>query len=436
MQKEILARRQKFTKKMQSNSAAIFFAAPEVIRSNDSYYPFRQNSDFWYLTGFNEPQAALLIIKDVDHQIKTILFNRKKDKSAEIWTGHRMGQDEAISQIQVDETYVFDEISVKLPDLITDKRVLYHANLGYCYAEKIIYELIQNQTKTNQQRDNSELKIINWQYILHEQRLFKSSTEIDLMRKASKISTGAHIRAMETCRPGLFEYHLEAEIVYEFGKQGAKSPAYNSIVGNGDNACILHYTKNSDKLKAGNLVLVDAGCEYQYYASDITRTFPVDGKFTKPQRDIYDIVLKAQTYAIDHLKPGASIGTVNADIIRIKLAGLLALCILQGDLDQLITQKAHLPFYMHGISHWLGMDVHDVGDYKNGKNDRILEPGMVLTVEPGLYIHKNLDVPLVYKGIGVRIEDNIVITEQGNEILTSAAPKTPDDIEALMAKSH
>lgn len=436
MQKEILARRQKFIKKMQSNSAAIFFAAPEVIRSNDSYYPFRQNSDFWYLTGFDEPQAALLIIKDADHQIKTILFNRKKDKSAEIWTGYRMGQDEAISQIQVDETYIFDEISTKLPDLLTGRQVLYHADLGYCYAEKIIYDLVKSRTKSKQQPDNLALKIINWQYILHEQRLFKSSAEIDLMRKASKISTDAHIRAMKICRAGLFEYHLEAEIVHEFGKQGAKSPAYNSIVGNGNNACILHYTQNSDELKTGNLVLVDAGCEYQYYASDITRTFPVDGKFTKPQRDIYDIVLRAQTYAIDHLKPGASIGKVNTDIIRIKLAGLLALRILQGDLEQLVTQKAHLPFYMHGLSHWLGLDVHDVGDYKKGKKDRILEPGMVLTVEPGLYIHKDLDVPVIYKGIGVRIEDNIVITEQGNETLTSAVPKTPDDIEALMAENH
>lgn len=436
MQKEILARRQKFVKKMQSNSAAIFFAAPEVIRSNDSYYPFRQNSDFWYLTGFNEPLAALLIIKDANHQIKTILFHRKKDKSAEIWTGHRMGQDEAISQIQVDETYIFDEISTKLPDLVTGKRVLYHANSGYCYAEKIIHDLTKTRTENNQQLDNPALNIINWQYILHEQRLFKSSAEIDLMRKASKISTDAHIRAMKTCKPGLFEYHLEAEIIHEFGKQGSKSPAYNSIVGNGDNACILHYTNNNNELKAGNLVLIDAGCEYQYYASDITRTFPVDGKFTKPQRDIYDIVLKAQTYAIEHLKPGASIVKVNADIIRIKLSGLLALHILQGDLDQLINQKAHLSFYMHGLSHWLGLDVHDVGDYKKGKNDRVLEPGMVLTVEPGLYIHKNLDVPLIYKGIGVRIEDNIVITEQGNEILTGAAPKTPDDIEALMAENH
>lgn len=268
--------------------------------------------------------------------------------------------------------------------------------------------------------------------MLHEMRLFKSPEELTLMREASKISADAHLRAMQTCQPDMYEYQLAAEIEHQFASQGAKSPAYTTIVGSGQNACILHYTENDAVMKAGDLVLVDAGAEYQGYASDITRTFPVNGKFSPPQREIYDIVLMALNSALTLYRPGVTIHQVMAAVIKIKIEGLIKLGLLQGELDKLIESKAHLPFFMHGLSHWLGLDVHDVGDYGNNR-DRPLEPGMVLTVEPGLYIAPDANVPEAYRGIGIRIEDDIVITEEGNENLTAAAIKDPDEIEALMA---
>jgi Xaa-Pro aminopeptidase len=278
--------------------------------------------------------------------------------------------------------------------------------------------------------------LIDWRPIVHEMRLFKSPEEIAVMRRAGEITAKAHTRAMEKCRAGLFEYHLEGEIHHEFNRHGARYPSYNTIVGSGENGCILHYTENESELRDGDLVLIDAGCEFKGYAGDITRTFPVSGKFSKEQREIYDIVLAAEYKALEILGPGSSIQAATEAAARVMIAGLVKLGILSGDVDTLYSEKAHRPFFMHGLSHWLGMDVHDVGHYGSADRTRTLEPGMVLTVEPGLYIAPDADVPEAYRGIGIRIEDDILITASGIEIFTGDVVKEADDIEALMAAAR
>ncbi len=277
--------------------------------------------------------------------------------------------------------------------------------------------------------------LTDWRPWLHEMRLFKSEEEIAVLRRAGEITALAHARAMQTCRPGMFEYQLEGEILHEFSRHGARFPSYNTIVGSGENGCILHYTENESEMRDGDLVLIDAGCEYKGYAGDITRTFPVNGKFTAPQRAIYDIVLESLETALKLYRPGTSMQEVTGEVIRIMVSGLVKLGILNGDVDQLIADNEHRPFFMHGLSHWLGLDVHDVGAYGPDRS-RELEPGMVITVEPGLYIAPDADVPAQYRGIGIRIEDDIVITADGNENLTASVVKSADEIEALMAAAR
>lgn len=434
MQNEIRHRRKKVIEHMQKNSAALFFAAPEAVRSNDTYYPYRQNSDFWYLTGFNEPDAALLLIKNDTEAMTTILFNRKKDPAAETWTGFRLGQDAACAKIDVDHAHDIKEIKTHLPIYLSGKTILYHAEGISLFADKLIQDMMTQHEASINTECLLPHQLQDWRPIVHELRLFKSPKELEQLSKAGEISAKGHIEAMKQCQPDLSESDLEAELLYTFAKLGAKNPAYNPIVGSGNNACTLHYEQNDGMLNSGDLVLVDAGCEYNYYAGDITRTFPVNGKFTNAQRALYDIVLAAQTLALEQLKPGTSLKAVNEAVIRLKLEGLVRLGILQGDINTLIEQNAHLPFYMHGLGHWLGLDVHDVGHYQNDARDRPLMPGMVLTVEPGLYIRQDSNAPEQYKGIGIRIEDNIVITKTGNRVLTELAPKDPDEIEALMDK--
>ncbi|OTQ60229.1 Xaa-Pro aminopeptidase [Gilliamella sp. A7] len=425
---EILARRNKLLAQMEPNSVALFFASPEVTRSNDTHYPYRQDSDFWYFTFFAEPEALLVVIKESDNQARYILFNRKKDPLAETWTGYRLGQQAALEKICVDEAHLFDDIDNILPNLLNGKKAIYHADQLYEYADEIVKTTLHNLRQGVRSKLVAPSIIIDWRPIVHEMRMFKSDFEMAILREACEISAKAHIRAMQKCQPSLYEYQLEAEILHEFAWYGARSPSYNTIVGGGNNGCILHYENNSDQLKDGDLVLIDAGCEYQYYAGDITRTFPINGKFSQVQREIYDIVLAAQYAAIKLLQPGTSISIVNQQIIRIMVEGLVKLGIMQGDIETLIANKAYMAFYMHGLGHWLGIDVHDVGSDR----DRILAPGMVLTVEPGLYINQEADVPERYKGIGIRIEDNILITDSGNEVLTATVPKDPQQIEQLM----
>ncbi|MNG82659.1 Xaa-Pro aminopeptidase [compost metagenome] len=314
--------------------------------------------------------------------------------------------------------------------------MVYHAQGEYAYADQLLFSALDKLRKGFRQNLQAPATLIDWRPWVHEMRLFKSAEELAVMRRAGEISALAHTRAMEKCRPGMFEYQLEAEILHEFTRLGARYPSYNTIVGGGENACILHYTENESELRDGDLVLIDAGCEYKGYAGDITRTFPVNGKFSKPQRALYDIVLKSLLRALELLKPGASIREANDEVVRIMITGLVELGVLKGDVDQLIAEQAHRQFYMHGLGHWLGLDVHDVGNYVTPARDRELEPGMVLTVEPGLYIAPDADVPEQYRGIGIRIEDDIVITAGGNENLTAGVVKDADAIEALMAAAR
>ncbi|CAI2024591.1 MULTISPECIES: Xaa-Pro aminopeptidase [Serratia] len=435
-QQEFNSRRQALLAKMAPASAAIIFSAPEATRSADTEYPYRQNSDFWYLTGFNEPEAVLILVKSDETHNHSVLFNRVRDLAAETWFGRRLGQDAAPAKLSVDRALPFNEINDQLPLLLNGLDVVYHAQGQYAYADKIVFDALDKLRKGFRQNLQAPATLTDWRPWLHEMRLFKSSEEMVIMRRAGEISALAHTRAMEKCRPGMFEYQLEAEIHHEFTRLGARSPSYNTIVGGGDNACILHYTENESELRDGDLVLIDAGCEFKGYAGDITRTFPVNGKFSRPQRAVYDIVLASLTRALEMFKPGISIRVVNDEVVRIMITGMVELGILKGEVEQLIAEQAHRPFYMHGLGHWLGLDVHDVGHYGTPDRDRTLEPGMVLTVEPGLYIAPDADVPEQYRGMGIRIEDDILITATGIENLTAGVVKDADAIEALMAAAR
>lgn len=434
-QQAFLRRRQALLAKMSPGSAALIFAAPEVTRSNDSEYPYRQHSDFWYFTGFNEPEAVLVLIKSDDTHNHSVLFNRVRDLTAEIWFGRRLGQQAAPAKLGVDRALAWGEIDEQLYQLLNGLDTVYHAQGEYGFADEIVFAALDKLRKGSRQNLRAPASITDWRPLVHDMRLFKSAEELTLMRRAGEISASGHTRAMQTCRPGMFEFQLEGEIHHEFNRHGARYPSYNTIVGGGENGCILHYTENESPLRDGDLVLIDAGCEYQGYAGDITRTFPVNGKFTPAQREIYDIVLESLETALTLYRPGTSIQEVTGEVVRIMIRGLVKLGILQGEVDQLIADSAHRPFFMHGLSHWLGLDVHDVGAYGVDRS-RVLEPGMVLTVEPGLYIAPDADVPAQYRGIGIRIEDDIVITANGNENLTASVVKTADDIEALMAAAR
>lgn len=412
-------RRTRVFTQMQPNSALLLFSEIEKRRNNDCTYPFRQDSYFWYLTGFNEPNAALLLLK-TEQSEKAIIFLRPRDPLLETWNGRRLGVEHAPQQLNVNEAYSIEELATVLPKILKNLTALYYVPEIHTWGDKLVTESAVSFSE-----------ILDWRPMLSEMRLIKSPNEIRLMQQAGQITALAHIKAMQTTRPNRFEYEIESDILHEFNRHCARFPSYNSIIAGGNNACILHYTENDRPLNDGDLVLIDAGCEFAMYAGDITRTFPVNGKFSQPQREIYELVLKAQKRAIELLVPGNSIKQANDEVIRIKTQGLVDLGILKGDVDTLIEQQAYRQFYMHGLGHWLGLDVHDVGSYGQDKQ-RILEIGMVITVEPGIYISEDADVPEQYKGIGVRIEDNLLMTEYGNKILTSAAPKEIADIENLM----
>lgn len=412
-------RRTRVFTQMQPNSALLLFSEIEKRRNNDCTYPFRQDSYFWYLTGFNEPNAALLLLK-TEQAEKAIIFLRPRDPLLETWNGRRLGVERAPQQLNVSEAYSIEEFATILPKILKNLTALYYVPEIHTWGDKLVTESAVSFSE-----------ILDWRPMLSEMRLIKSPNEIRLMQQAGQITALGHIKAMQTTRPNRFEYEIESEILHEFNRHCARFPSYNSIIAGGNNACILHYTENDRPLNDGDLVLIDAGCEFAMYAGDITRTFPVNGKFSQPQREIYELVLKAQKRAVELLVPGNSIKQANDEVIRIKTQGLVDLGILKGDVDTLIEQQAYRQFYMHGLGHWLGLDVHDVGSYGQDKQ-RILEIGMVITVEPGIYISEDADVPEQYKGIGVRIEDNLLMTEYGNKILTATAPKEIADIENLM----
>lgn len=431
---EFISRRQALLEKMAPASAAVFFSAPPAQRNADSEYPYRQHSDFLYLTGFSEPEAVLVLIKSDETHNHSVLFNRVRDLTAEIWFGRRLGQDAAPEKLGIDRALPFDEINEQLCQLLNGLDTLYFAQGEMAYADTIVFNALDTLRRGSRRNLSVPGTIIDWRPIVHEMRLFKSPAELDIMRRAGKVSALAHTRAMEKCRPGMYEYQLQGEIEHEFVSNGARFPSYNTIVGSGENGCILHYTENECRMKDGDLVLIDAGCEIEGYAGDITRTFPVNGKFSKEQREIYDLVLETLDVSLELYRPGTSIAEVTERVVEIMTEGLVKLGLLTGDVPHLIETKAYRAFFMHSLSHWLGLDVHDVGHYGT-ERDRILEPGMVLTIEPGLYIAPDADVPEAYRGIGVRIEDDIVITADGNENLTASVVKTADDIEALMAQA-
>jgi len=427
-------RRKALFEQMADNSAAIIFAATEKVRSHDTEYHFRQNSYFYYLSGFTEADAVLLLVKK-DGVTSTVLFNRDKDKLQEIWHGRRLGQVEAVKQLEVDQALSISQLSQQLPELVNGCQTFYSCHGESTDNDAQVAKLMRDLRAGARQNWRAPATHIDLRLILDEMRLFKQAQEVATMRRAGVISAGAHTRAMSFIKPGMFEYQIEAEILHEFTVNAARFAAYNTIVGGGDNACILHYTENESVLNDGDLVLIDAGCEYLGYAADITRTFPVNGKFSDEQRAIYQLVLDAQLAAIAMVKPSATIKDAQDAVIAIFTQGLLDLGILKGDFVQLVNDQAYKQFYMHGLGHWIGIDVHDVGDYKTADRGRILEPGMTLTIEPGLYIDRDADVDPKWHGIGVRIEDDLLVTVDGNEILSKDVVKTIDDIEALMAQA-
>lgn len=433
--KEFKRRRRDFMAHMEPNSIAIVPSAPEQKRNRDVEYPFRQDSDFYYLTGFAEPEAVIVLLPGREHG-EFILFCRERDKLMETWNGYRAGQEGAVSDFGADDAFPIDDIDEILPGLLEGReRVYYAMGRNPEFDGKVMnwVNVIRDKVRTGAQAPG---EFVDLDHMLHELRLFKSAAEQKVMRQAAEISARAHCRAMQVCQPGMYEYQLEAEIQHQFGMEGARFPAYSSIVGGGDNACILHYTDNNQKLRKGDLVLIDAGCELEYYAADITRTFPVSGSFSKAQKAIYELVLEAQLAAIEATKPGNHWNDPHDATVKVITAGLIELGLLEGELEQLIKDEAYKTFYMHRAGHWLGMDVHDVGDYKVGGQWRVLEPGMVLTIEPGIYIaHDEESVAKKWRGIGVRIEDDVLVTKGGCEILTKDVPKTVAEIEALMAQA-
>ncbi|TMO76001.1 Xaa-Pro aminopeptidase [Pseudoalteromonas sp. S3785] len=427
---EFKARRERLISQMDANSVAIIPAASEVTRSRDTEYAFRQDSDFFYLTGFNEPDAVLVLCNNSD--TPSTLFCLDKDKQAEIWHGRRIGFEKAKTEYLFDETYALSELTEQLLDLVNGQQILFYAQGAYPHFDTKVFTLLSTLRSGARKGLKAPSTIKEVRGLIHEMRLFKSPSEVNIMREGCELSARGHMRAMRYSHPGATEFQLEAELHHHYAMHGARHPAYGTIVGSGDNANILHYTQNSDVLKAGDLVLIDSGCELQGYAADITRTFPVNGKFSEAQAALYNIVLKAQEVAFEEVKPGGFMSHANKRAMEVMTQGLLDLGILTGDFDELMAKGACKEYYMHGLGHWLGLDVHDVGDYKQNNVERAFEPGMVLTIEPGLYISEDSSAPQQYKGIGIRIEDNLLITESGHENLTQSVPKTINDIEALM----
>ncbi len=421
------ARQHDLAARLPSGCIAVIPAASEALRNGDAHYRFRQDSDFYYLTGFNEPDALLLITST-----SSFLFNRPRNVAQEQWTGKRLGQDDACSILGVDAAYSIADLETRLPELLADKQAIYYTMGRYPAWESHIQQAWQTVKGQSRRGIKAPEAFCDLAPILGEMRLFKSKTEIALMQQAGNITVTAHQRAMRACRQATFEYQLEAEILHEFTLQGCRSVAYDSIVAGGSNACVLHYTENNQPLRQGDLVLIDAGAEFENYAADVTRTFPLNGRFSAEQRAIYELVLRAQQAGIACVKPGCIWDEVQRTIVRILTDGLVELGLLRGNVDDLIASEAYKPFYMHNSGHWLGLDVHDSGRYKTEGQWRALEEGMVLTVEPGLYIHERLDVDERWWNIGVRIEDDIHVTHDGHDNLTAALAVNVDDLEALV----
>ncbi|NIJ89590.1 Xaa-Pro aminopeptidase [Xanthomonas campestris] len=429
------ARRRKQLMQMAGEHAILILpAAPERVRSHDTHYPYRQDSDFWYLSGFPEPEAVLVLVPGRRHG-EAILFCRERDAEREAWDGPREGQEGAVERYGMDDAYPIDDVDEILPGLLEGRsRVYYHFGRDVDFDLKLIGWLkrVREQVRHGAQPPHEFLEL---GHLLHEQRLFKSRDELALMQQAADISVRAHLAAMRLARPGVHEYELQAEVEREF-RAADGWPAYGSIVGTGSNACVLHYRANNARSRDGDLVLIDAGAEYRGYAADITRTFPVNGRFTPAQRALHDLVGAAQAAALAQARPGVAYEAGHLAAVETLTEGLLRLGLLKGKLERNIAEGHYKRFYRHKTGHWLGLDVHDVGDYRLAGDSRLLEPGMVFTIEPGLYVSADdTTVEPRWRGIGIRTEDNVLITGDGHRVLTNALARSADEIEAVMAGS-
>jgi len=422
-----------FIKRMDQKSVAIIPAAREATRSNDTQYRYRQDSDFLYLTGFEEPESIAVIAPSREQ--KYTLFVRPRDPEREIWDGKRAGVEGARAEFGAEEAFPIAEFDEKLQDILDGASVLYYRlGVNPDLDDRIIRQIARMRA-LNRKPIHPPRTIVDPATIVHEMRVFKSAEEIELMQRAADIAAEAHIEAMKAVRPGMNEFEVEALIEHYFRRHGASGPSYTSIVGAGANATVLHYISNNGGLRDGDLLLIDAGAEYKGYASDITRTFPINGRYTKAQREIYDLVLETQMACVEMVRPGTTHDELKSHSIEMLTEGMVRLGLLKGEPKELIKEKKHEQFYMHGLGHMLGLDVHDVGLYYFDKESRALEPGVVMTVEPGLYISPaTKDIPEQYLGIGVRIEDDVLCTTNGPRVLTSKVPKNADEIEALMAR--
>lgn len=414
---------------------AVIPTAPEAARNRDSHYPYRSDSYFYYLTGFTEPEAVLLLV--AGEQPKSILFCRDKDMEREIWDGFRHGPEGAQARFGFDEAYSITRLDELAPRFLANQPRLFHAFGAEAAWDNRLACWLNQLRAQSRSGASAPSEMVDPRALLDEMRLIKSEQELDVMRRAAKISVEAHKQAMQVTRPGMMEYEIEAALLHQFYRHGSRAPAYSSIVAGGANACVLHYVENNQRLHDGELLLIDAGCELECYASDITRTFPVNGRFSAAQRDIYELVLAAQQAAIDNVRPGCHWNEPHEAALDVLIRGFIDFGLCKGSPESVLESGDYRRFYMHRTGHWLGLDVHDAGEYKQADgNWRTLQPGMTLTVEPGCYIRPADDVPKAFWNIGVRIEDDALVTAQGCELLTADAPKTVAEIESLMAAAR
>ena len=424
------ARRQALLERL-GDGIAIIPTAPEKLRNRDTHHRYRFDSYFWYLSGFPEPEAVIVLVGGAAP--KSILFCREKNEEREVWDGYRYGPPAAREAFGFDEAYPIAEFDQRLPDLLADRPSVWHAlGLDPAWDQRLVAAMNTVRAMGRAGR-RAPATLVDLRSALDAMRLVKDAHEIDVMRRAAAITSAGHLRAMRTCRPGMAEYELEAEVAYEFRRRGADGHSFSPIVAGGHHACVLHYIENDKLLPEHGLVLIDAGCELEGYAADMTRAFPVNGRFSPAQKAVYEVVLAAQQAAIDAVRPGAPFNAYHDAALRTLVAGLVDLGALAGSLDGLIESEAYKPYYMHRAGHWLGIDVHDAGDYKTGDDWTTLAPGMTLTVEPGLYIRPGSAAPAHLHGIGIRIEDDVLVTAAGNEVYTST-PKTVAEIEETMRR--
>lgn len=430
--REFAKRRQRLMDMMGEGTIAIVPTAPVRPRNRDVDFPYRPDSSFYYLTGFDEPEAVAVLAPGRE-QGEFVMFCRESDPTAEQWHGARLGLEGVCARHGADDAFPIGDIDDILPGLLEGRTRVYYAMGHFQEFDKRMLAWVAQVRSGRRGSDRGPGEFVMLDHLVHEMRLLKSKAEVGAISKAVEVSVAAHERAMRVCRPGMWEYQIEAELLHEFTRAGCRSAAYPSIVAGGTNACTLHYTSNTDRLRDHDLLLIDAGAEHDFYASDITRTFPVNGRFSRAQREVYSVVLAAQEAAIDAVAPGRTVDDVHMAAVRALVEGLIDLGALKGQVKRNIEKDKYKRFYMHRTGHWLGMDVHDVGDYRIDDQSRVLEPGMVMTVEPGLYIAPGDEkAPKRLRGIGVRIEDDVLVTKSGREVLTAAAPKSVDDVESIV----